>query len=182
MKKVFAIWVILSLLLTILSGCQSLGAGVPMDTTPSTEATEPSTKPTETLNPDVLSLEPPSLEVRKEMRDAIWKLGITVDLTNYPANCNNVWYYGTINGCIVTFKEFSMNWEYTFRVAGYAFTNRVHFDILVYKSGEACTLREAFEKGWLTEDHIRQLHERHAAIVDEMDAAYDEWWQSQKET
>ena len=36
----------------------------------------------------------------------------------------------------------------------------------VYKDGEVCELNDAYEKGWLTKDHIKQLEARHPDVIE----------------
>lgn len=172
MKKVFFLILVITIALTVICGCQS----------PSVNATIPSTQPSENRDPNVLSTELPSKEVIKTVRDAAWDQGYNADLTNYPKHCNGAWYYGTINDCIVIFSEAQLTAERNLWVADYVFTWRMWFNILVYKDGECCLLEEAYEKGWLTKEHIAQLHERHGEIEAEMDQAYDKWLQSQSES
>lgn len=153
MKKVIAFVILLVALAFVLVGCQG--------------------------DPNVLSTAAPSSEVLRTVRDAMWDNGYNVDLTNYPGYCKQAWYYGTINGCIVTFLETSLQAEHTIKVADCLFMYRTSFVIPVYKDGAVCTLEEAYEKGWLTQEHIAQLHVRHGQIETEFDQAYDKWRKSQ---
>ena len=168
----------LVLVLSIFAGCQFSGMDATQATEPSSEATEPS----EPIDPDVLSLTPPSQEVLKELSDALVNVGLLNKLVNYPKDCGGDWIYGTINGCIVVFIDGQLHAEWEIYVADCEFVSGSSFLIEVYKDGEVCELKDAYEKGWLTEDHIKQLEARHPDIFEEMDKAKDEWWAAQQET
>ena len=178
MKRLITLIVLIAMVLTIFAGCQSSGMDATQATEPSSEATEPS-KP---IDPDVLSLTPPSKEVLKELSDAFTNNGLANWLENYPDHCGGSWIYGTINGCIVVFIEGQLHAEWEIYVADCEFVYGSSFLIEVYKDGEVCELKDAYEKGWLTKDHIKQLEARHPDIFEEMDKAKDEWWAAQQET
>lgn len=172
MKKVFILFMLLTMLLTLLAGCQSSGTDI---TVPSDDSTKP-------VDPNVLSLEPLSQELCEEINAVFLEnWDINGDLTSYPEYYNGYWYYGTVNGCIVIFGEAQLTAERSLTVADYVFSYPMWFNIYVYKDGECCYLEEAYDKGWLTNEHIAQLHERHGEIAAEIDQAYDAWLQSQKE-
>ena len=145
MKKVILSVILLAIAVTIFSGCQ------------------------ETYDPNKLSTAAPSQKVLTTMRDAMREYN--VDLTNYPGYCGDAWYYGTINDCIVIFQETDHNAVCCIGVANYTFKHNKSFFIAVYRDGEVCYLEEAYEKGWLTEDHIAQLHVRHSEMLEEMEQA-----------
>ena len=168
----------LVLILSIFAGCQSSGMDATQATEPSSEATEPS----EPIDPDVLSLAPPSQAVLKELSDAFTNNGLPNRLENYPDHCGGCWIYGTINGCIVVFKEGQLHAVWDIIVADCVFNYGISFLIAVYKDGEVCELNDAYEKGWLTKDHIKQLEARHPDVIEEMDKAADEWLAAQRET
>lgn len=140
MKKICAILILFATVLSLFAGCQS---------------TEP--------DPNVLSTIPPSKEVCMEIFLTLLDMGKHADGLRYAdVGVEYGWYYGTINGCIVALGEVASAavpcyWE----VAGCTFGYGSGFEILVYRNGEACQLQEAYENGWLTEEHIKQLEERH---------------------
>ena len=181
MKRLITLIVLIAMVLSIFAGCQSSGMDATQATEPSSEATEPSseatepsseaTEPSEPIDPDVLSLTPPSKEVLQELSDAFVNAGILNKLTNYPEDCGGFWIYGTINGCIVIFGAGNMFWSETITVADCEFFYASSFEIYVYRDGEVCVLKDAYEKGWLTEDHIKQLEARHPDVIVEMDKA-----------
>ena len=53
-------------------------------------------------------------------------------------------------------------------IAGYVFESPNAIGLYAYRDGEVCELKEAYEKGWLTKEHIEIIHERHLEI-------YAEW-------
>ena len=164
LKKLCLLFVLAVMMLTLISACQSPS----IDTPPSTEPSKP-------IDPNVLSTVPLSQEVCKEISEIL-----NVNLENYPKYSRvPVWYYGTINGCIVTFKQTQLHAESYIRVADCEFRYHSSFLILVYRDGEGCTLEEAYDKGWLNKAHVKQLEERHPKVLEEMEQAYKEWVETQ---
>ena len=161
-RKLCLLIVLAVMILTLIPACQSPNT----DTTPSTEPT----KPTEPIDPNVLSTVPLTQEVCKEISEIL-----NVNLENYPKRCPGpVWYYGTINGCIVIFEETQLHAEWYIRVADCEFRYHSSFLILVYRDGEGCTLEEAYDKGWLNEAHVKQIEERHPKVLEEMKQAQED--------
>ena len=165
----------LVLILSIFAGCQYSGMDATQATEPSSEATEPSseaTEPSEPIDPNVLFTEVPTQGNLKALYDKLVNYAIS---DRYPLS---TWYYGAINDCIVVFMEGNTFWTRTIVVADCEFYHTQGFYIFVYKGGERCKLEEAYEKGWLTKDHIKQLETRHLEVM----AALDEWRQSKNES
>ena len=105
-------------------------------------------------------------EVRKEIHDVLLDMGENVVLSEKPKEGDG--YYGIINECIVVRgNDGTLDVESCISVAGCAFVNGAPFRIFVIRDGEICEIQEAYEKGWLDEEHIRQLEARHAEVQDE---------------
>ena len=72
-------------------------------------------------------------------------------------------YSGTVNGCtvfLIAIYDSGIS-SVPMKVADCVFEWPTVFKIYVYRSGEVCKLKEAYEKGWLTETHIREIHKEH---------------------
>ena len=152
MKKVFAILIILAMSLSFFAGCQS--------------ANPDATQPTGSIDPNVLSVVPLTAEVRKEIHDVLLGVGENVVLSENPKEGDG--YYGIINECIVVRgNDGVIDVNSCIRVADCTFVNGTSFRIFVYRDGEICELQEAYDEGWLTEEHIQQLEVRHSEVQDE---------------
>ena len=69
-------------------------------------------------------------------------------------------YLGTFNGAIVTAGILESMEETIIQIAGYTISFPTSAGISVYKDGELCSIKTAYEKGWLTGDNIRVISER----------------------
>ena len=145
MKKAVSVIVLLVLLISLFTGCQA-----PYDS-------------------NKLYTELPSEEVFEEMFIALSYKNYYVDLRKYPESCpHGEWSYGTINDCIVAGATTAdIGGVTVITIADYVFEYGRPFHIFVYKDGEGCTLQEAYEQGWLTKEHIEQLHVRHPRTGEE---------------
>lgn len=78
-------------------------------------------------------------------------------------------YYGTINNCVIVKTEqisvSGVDWGHI-NVADYVFCWTDPIKLHVYRDGEVCLLEEAYEKGWLTEEHIEKLYQRHREYIE----------------
>ena len=119
-----------------------------------------------------LTLEPLSDELKTKIRNRIilaYDDYISWDVTEEMS----VPYYGTINDCIIIqiaggSSRGHGKWGSQIKIAGYAFETPDQIQLYAYRNGEACTLEEAYERGWLTKWQIGKILERHNEI-------YDEW-------
>lgn len=144
--KILSIIVLLALVLSLFTGCQSSSTGGGMNS--STEATELS-------DPNVLYQDPLS-EERKEEINKVLKIGLDY-VDPFYGSC----VYGTINDCVIIREPADIDMGPTkgyFEVAGYMFQWSSDFGFLVYRDGEVSRLKEAYEKGWLTEKQIEVIH------------------------
>lgn len=158
MKKVLAVVVLSSLVLTLFTGC------------PVSDES------------DVLSTEP-LLDTLKEQiyYDLLMEHDTLVQWDFVDP------YYGTINDCIVliifpapnTMKP-AVLWRQ--RIAGYEFEWGSPINgFYVYRDRDACTLQEAYEQGWLTEEHIGEIHERHIEYRENYPEMLEQWSKAQRE-
>ncbi len=69
-------------------------------------------------------------------------------------------YLGTFNGAIVSAGILDSMEETIIKVAGYVISFPTSAGISAYKDGEICSIKTAYEKGWLTDDNIRVISER----------------------
>lgn len=90
------------------------------------------------------------------------KAGSFNDLTVDDVNIER--YYGTYDNCVVLWIDrycsYSSEGE-TEMVAGYRFDYGVDRTTDVYRNGKFLTLKEAYEKGWLSKADIRDVHYYH---------------------
>ena len=97
-------------------------------------------------------------------------------------------YYGTINNCIILiihplFQAIPQPW--TSVVADYTFEWDNPIYIYVYRKGvpaEACELKEAYKKGWLTKEQIGAIYKKHLDYREEFPQLLEKWNQAQEET
>lgn len=149
MKKVFALFVILTIFLSLVAGCQFPNANSP--------------------DPNVLYDDPLSEELRQKISNAfILQCDRIIVWDHYGSDeVPSYWnpYYGIINNCVVFRQTHGVQWgipQKTFlEIAGYTFEWKDQFDLYAYREGEACELKEAYERGWLTNVQIGKIHERH---------------------
>ena len=145
MKKVISVIILLVMALSLFTGCQ------------------------ESYDLNKLYTDLPSEEAFLEMYIALSEKDYYVDLRKFPERRpHGELYYGTINGYIVASETTGdLGIGSTFDIAGYTFESGLMFDIFVYKDGEGDTLKEAYEKGWLTKEQIGKIYERHPKTGDE---------------
>lgn len=132
MKKLFAFLILLTMMLTLFSGCK------------------------EVRDPDLIYKVPLSEEMKEEINDVI---KVNLDYVNYYEGSS---YYGMINDCVIirdsTYIDMGVVVYGRYEIAGYLFEWIHEFTILVYRDGESCTLQEAYEKGWLTKKQVEVIH------------------------
>lgn len=92
------------------------------------------------------------------------------DVINW--NISEAWggepYYGTINDCTIFRTDHPSIWDTErgrLEVAGYIFYWIDPFRLYAYRDGEVCLLEKAYEKGWLTKEHIGRIHEEHEDFI-----------------
>ena len=148
MKKVISLVALLAMTLSLFTGCQ------------------------EPYDPNKLYTDLPSKEVCKEIYVTFldmgtWAYGLYFESIYGDESINYQWYYGTINGYIIIFGEpADVCVSSRMTVADCVFEYGTPFKIYAYRDGEVWTLREAYEEGLLTKDHIKLLEERHVEIVE----------------
>ena len=74
------------------------------------------------------------------------------------------WCYGNFDSCIVVFSPTVMQAIGTSVVAGEVFTYSTLFNLWGYHDGVFYNLSEAYEKGFITKEEVREAAERHRAI------------------
>ena len=92
-------------------------------------------------------------------------------------------YYGTINDCIIMIAlPFGTAPEEPWQivVAGYTFEWDHPIDLFVYKessviAGKLCTLQVAYQRGWLTDKQIGEIHKKHLEYREEFPKLLAEW-------
>ena len=88
-------------------------------------------------------------------------------------------YYGTINGCIIVraipYKQMFFPEDHGhIEIAGYNFETPKPIGLYAYRDDEACELKEAYEKGWLTKKHIEKIYKKHNEIYADWVKALEE--------
>ncbi len=77
-------------------------------------------------------------------------------------------YYGTYNNCSIMFVDGIgkgyLTWCESEIIAGYEFWYSSSQKLDVYRNGEFATLKQAYEKGWLTKKDIRDIYYYYNAI------------------
>lgn len=146
MKKAISLVILLAMTLSLFTGCQ------------------------EPYDPDKLYTEDlPSKEVCKEIFLAFLDMGkhaycLRSEMIYGDMSIDyDMWYYGTINGYMVILADVADTCvEARMKIAGCVFKFGTAFELYLYRDGEVvCTLKEAYEKGLLTKDHIKLLEQRH---------------------
>ena len=140
MKKAFSFIIVLTILLPLLTGCQT------------------------SQEMDVLSIEPLSEELKTTIRNE-YLIKYNADFSWDMADGKSS-YFGTINNCVIllpTGKDFlhGMVMHHQFEIAGHTFESNKPYDLFAYRDGEICKLEEAYEQGWLTKDHIGKICEKY---------------------
>ena len=149
-----------------------------------TDPAEPGTEPTEpdgeTTEPDVETTEPgagdnttptivppggiPSKELQAEISEAYqkkygheWKYWY-VEYESYKGNCAaDTSYYGIYGDCVVLYQQAMICVLGEIEVGGYLFRDSTPPIIEVYRDGEICNLKEAYNKGWITDEQLRDV-------------------------
>lgn len=85
-------------------------------------------------------------------------------------------FWGIINGSAVVIADIpECAPSYCVQqIAGCDFERSEHFNLYVYRNGESCTLKEAYEKGWLTQVQIGKIHKKYSDH-------YAKWLKTQEE-
>lgn len=155
MKRLITFFVLSAVMLTLFAGCES-----PSD-------------------PNVLYEDPLSNKLKKEISTAFSeKYGFEFDWDCVKPDI------GTINGCtVVVIRSESMAEIELHKVviSDFEFRNSGPLFLYAYRNGEVCYLREAYEKGWLTKEHIGLLHAKYEEIQQNWSVYYLEWIEAQKE-
>lgn len=154
MKRIYSFFVLLIIVLTIVAGCRSTD--------------------------DCLCNVPLSQETKDAVDRAILTdLGYPGIYWDFPG-----YYYGTINNCIIVNNinpdsmYLTVIWK---RVVGNCVFWWGHpIELFVFKDGEACTLSDAYSRGWLNDEHIQQIYDHH----EDFRANYTQYftaWRSEQE-
>ena len=141
MKRFFALLVITIMLLSCFTGCKVF------------------------YGPNNLYRESLSDEVKTKIRTKVLLLEYD-DLIYWDGTDP---YYGTINDCIIVRvlpygQMFVPEQRGHIEIAGYNFETPKPIRLYAYRDDEACELKEAYERGWLTKEHIEEIYERHNEI------------------
>jgi hypothetical protein len=83
---------------------------------------------------------------------------------NYTPDDIPIWSYGTYNGCTVGYfgsKSGGAMMIIGEKVGNYNFTYPSSTKMLAYKGGVFKSLPEAYDLGWLDDDAVKQIHEKH---------------------
>lgn len=71
-------------------------------------------------------------------------------------------YYGTYQGAVVIFEPVGdIDMVTELEIAGETFVWGYNFQIHVYKDGEICTLKNAYQYGMVTQENIKAIREYH---------------------
>ncbi|MBE6916700.1 MAG: hypothetical protein E7470_02170 [Ruminococcaceae bacterium] len=141
MKRVCAIILLAASVIALFAGCQ------------------------EPYDPNVLYDEPLSEELKQEINHAlILQCDTKINWEYFDPYYGYPW-YGTINNCIILRTpdpdNSFMPTSGLVEVADYSFVWSWGFGLHVYRDGEACTLKEAYEREWLTKEQIGKIYEKH---------------------
>ena len=156
MRKICAIIALVAIALSLFAGCQSAGVA-PVD-------------------PDVLN----HAALSQETMDAVDRAIRDID----PSFVKVEWdfqrfCYGTINGCvIVNVDRFGMMHPaiiWSTKVGDYVFLWDHPTVLYAFKDGEVCTLSDAYQKGWLNDEHIRQLYDYHEDLCENFPKYFKEY-------
>ncbi len=72
--------------------------------------------------------------------------------------------YGNYNGCVVIFSPGDLTVEGAYSVAGITFTHSQNINLYGYYKGKMYSLKETYEKGYITKADIAKAEENHRAI------------------
>ena len=158
MKKVILGIVLFALTFSVLIGCSA-----------------PAVTP---RNPNVLYDDPLSNEQKAQISDALSAQRVGYVDWNRIDPC-----LGTINDCVILINRnvsvACVVWGEEIADCVFEWGNPAA--LYAYRDGEACYLREAYEKGWLTKAHIRLVHAKHEEIRENWGQITTDWINSQKE-
>lgn len=148
MKKACAAILLVTIILHVFVGCQA-----PRD-------------------PNVLYDEPLSDKLKKEISATFLK--------EYGSEFN--WdeikpCLGTINECTILIIRASSIFFETYKntIEGFDFDYAGKINLYAYRDGKVCKLQEAYENGWLTKEHIGQIHAKYVEIEENWAVYYQEW-------
>ena len=131
-----------------------------------------------TDDPNVLYDKPPSDKLKNEISAAF------LEKYDFEFHWDRVKPdIGTINGCTVFISQGGLSFEIEVHrviIADFEFRSSVPFSLYAYRNGEVCSLQEAYEKGWLTKEHIGLLHAKYEEIQQNW-AVYYQQYLDQKE-
>ena len=134
-------------------------------------------------DPDVLYTQPPTEEMKENIRSAIWSEYRKMVRWGYVDP-----YYGMINNCsIVAVHPFGTPkpepWHQ--KIAGYTFEWDSPIELYVYFyepfTSETCTLQEAYELGLLTQTQIGEICIRHNQYRVSFPLLLEDWEETRKE-
>ena len=131
MKKLLAILLILALMLCAV-GCQTSG------------------------NPGS------DMNLESEIKEAVRSL--KPSLEELPDDAISIDSYGTYNGCTVCFIDGPFGYGMGFMeeiIGPYTFQYSSTRMLLTYKDGQIKNMPEAYDLGWLDDDAVKQIHEKH---------------------
>ena len=96
---------------------------------------------------------------------------------NYTPGDIQIWSYGTYNGCTVGYfgeKRGGGQAITEEKVGNYVFIYPDTTRMLAYKDGQIKLMPEAYDLGWLDDDAVKQIYEKHrqeySALYDEMES------------
>lgn len=101
--------------------------------------------------------DPLSEQMKQEISEAF------LDQYNIAVDWNYAYsFYGTVNGCaiLMTTDQESEPAYCMQEIVRTPFEWRAPFRLYAYRDGEICELQEAYDKEWLTRDHIEMIRER----------------------
>lgn len=151
MKRFTALFLILTMAI-VLAGCQ------------------------ESYNPNVLYDDPLSEELKQEITSVfLWEHDKSFGWDRIDP-C-----LGTINSCVILIDRASVTMDYwTETIADCVFEWGQPVELYAFRNGEICYLREAYEHGWLTKEHIQLIYAKHEEIGQNWEQISLEWYLAQR--
>ena len=115
---------------------------------------------------------PSEISFPEEMLEGLQKNGFLIESLD-EISCeidplSKTRYYGMYHEYIILFSAGEMRVNTEITVAGETFFHGDCFNIYAYKDGELYTLQEAYEKGILNEEDIKDIAEYHRQFEDDM--------------
>lgn len=155
MRRMFAFFIFLGMVLTIFVGCQSAD--------------------------NTLINVPLSQETKDAVDRAVLDLGCSGIYWDFPqfyygtingciiVNGNNLDYMHVAMFCKIKVGDYEFCWG-----------NPI--DLYAFKDGKACTLEDAYREGWLNDNHIQQLYDHHENFRTNYGKYLMEWRAAREET